>query len=74
MTQRSAIADTICRTIELGVTITDAAIDAEDQTHLFCQVVAPKDACPSCRPVDCVITWTVRLLICRSSGIRRACT
>ncbi|OZC31606.1 ISL3 family transposase [Gordonia polyisoprenivorans] len=48
MTQRSAIADTICRTIELGVTITDAAIDAEDQTHLFCQVVAPKDACPSC--------------------------
>ena len=48
MTQRSAIADTICRTIELGVTITDAAIDAEDQTHLFCQVVAPKDTCPTC--------------------------
>lgn len=36
--QRSAIADTICRTIELGVTITDAALDGEDRTHLFCEV------------------------------------
>lgn len=48
MTQRSAIADTICRTIELGVTIVDAAIDSEDRTHLFCQVLDPKDACPRC--------------------------
>ena len=48
MTQRSAIADTICRTIDLGVTITDAAIDGEDRTHLFCELVAPKDVCPRC--------------------------
>ena len=48
MTQRSAIADTICRTIELGVTIVDAAIDADDRTHLFCQVLDPKDMCPRC--------------------------
>ncbi len=48
MTQRSAIADTICRTIELGVTITDAVIDGEDRTHLFCQLLDPKDRCPAC--------------------------
>ncbi|MDL9939055.1 transposase family protein, partial [Gordonia sp. ABSL1-1] len=46
--QRSAIADTICRTIELGVTITDAALDAEGRTHLFCQLLDPKAACPAC--------------------------
>ena len=46
--QRSAIADTICRTIELGVTITDAALDGEDRTHVFCQVLAPQDGCPRC--------------------------
>src|SRR5690606_30778181 len=48
MTQRSAIADTICRTIELGVTITDAAVDGEDRTHLFCQVLDPRKVCPGC--------------------------
>ena len=48
MTQRSAIADTICRTIELGVTITDAAVDGQDRTHLFCQLLDPKNMCPSC--------------------------
>jgi len=48
MTQRSAIADTICRTIELGVTITDAALDGEDRTHVFCQVLDPKNTCPRC--------------------------
>ena len=36
---RSAIADTICRTIGLGVTITDTAFDGEDRTHGFCQVL-----------------------------------
>ena len=41
MTQRSAVADTICRTIELGVAITDAAFDGEDRTHVFCQVMDP---------------------------------
>lgn len=48
MTQRSAIADTICRTTELGVTITDASIDDEDQTHLFCQLTEPQDVCGRC--------------------------
>ncbi|AFA76051.1 putative transposase (plasmid) [Gordonia polyisoprenivorans VH2] len=48
MTQRSAIADTICRTIELGVTITGAAIDGEGRTQLFCQLLDPKDRCPAC--------------------------
>ncbi|MFI8773095.1 ISL3 family transposase, partial [Gordonia sp. NPDC062954] len=48
MTQRSAIADTICRTIELGVSITDAAIDAADRTHLFCELLAPGNVCPAC--------------------------
>ena len=46
--QGSAIADTICRTIELGVTITDAALDGEDRTHVFCQVLAPNNRCAGC--------------------------
>ncbi|WP_460581641.1 ISL3 family transposase, partial [Gordonia jinhuaensis] len=48
MLQRSAIADTICRTIELGVTITGAALDGEDRTHVFCEVLEPKNTCPGC--------------------------
>jgi hypothetical protein len=35
----SVVADTIMRTIELGVTITDAAVD-ENQTTIFCTPVA----------------------------------
>ena len=35
----SVVADTIMRTIELGVTITDAAVD-EKQTTIFCTPVA----------------------------------
>lgn len=46
--QRSAIADTIWHSIELGVTITDAALDGEDRTQVFCQVPFPKHACPGC--------------------------
>ena len=50
----SLLADTICRTVELGVTITDAAVDGEF-THLFCAPVAVDPACPGCvrvhRPV-----------------------
>ena len=43
----SAVADTICRTVELGVTITGAA--AEPQlTHLFAEVLAPDLHCPGC--------------------------
>ena len=49
--QRSALADTICRTTDLGVTITDAAIDAEDRTHLFCGLRAPNSTCPGCGSV-----------------------
>jgi transposase len=43
----SVVADTIMRTIELGVTITDAAID-EKQTTIFCTPVARDSRCPDC--------------------------
>ena len=36
----SVVADTIMRTIELGVTITDAAVD-EKQTTIFCSTGGP---------------------------------
>lgn len=43
----SLLADTICRTVELGVTIVDAA--AGDRfTHLWCELVAPDPRCPGC--------------------------
>ena len=41
----SVVADTIMRTIELGVMITDAAVD-EDQTTIFCAPVARDARCP----------------------------
>ena len=41
------VADTICRTVELGVTITGAAI-GEDFTHIECRPVAEDPMCPSC--------------------------
>ena len=41
------VADTICRTVELGVTITGAAI-AEDLTWIECRPVEHDSACPSC--------------------------
>ncbi|MGO8965764.1 transposase family protein [Mycobacterium sp.] len=43
----SVVADTIMRTIELGVTITDAAID-EESTTIFCTPVARDPRCPGC--------------------------
>jgi transposase len=43
----SVVADTIMRTIELGVTITDAAVD-EKQTTIFCTPVASDPRCPGC--------------------------
>jgi transposase len=43
----SVVADTIMRTIELGVTITDAAVD-EKQTMIFCTPVARDPRCPNC--------------------------
>ena len=41
------VADTICRTVELGVTITGAAI-AENLTHIDCRPVDTDPTCPSC--------------------------
>jgi transposase len=41
------VADTIMRTIELGVTITDAAVD-EKVTTIFCAPVARDPRCPDC--------------------------
>ena len=43
----SVVADTIMRTIELRMTITDAAID-EDATTIFCTPVARNPRCPDC--------------------------
>lgn len=48
MAENTAIADTICRTIDLGVTITGAALDGQDRTHLYCELRAPDDRCPGC--------------------------
>ncbi|WP_415394476.1 ISL3 family transposase [Rhodococcus globerulus] len=41
------VADTICRTVELGVTITGAAI-GETITHIDCRPVEHDPACPTC--------------------------
>ncbi|MCF8609292.1 ISL3 family transposase [Gordonia sp. HY285] len=43
-----AVADTICRTIELGVAITGAGIDRDGSTHIFCEVRDPDPRCPEC--------------------------
>jgi transposase len=43
----SVVADTIMRTIELGVTITDAAVD-EKATTIFCTPVRRDPRCPDC--------------------------
>jgi transposase len=43
----SVVADTIMRTIELGVAITDAAIN-EKPTTIFCTPVARDRRCPDC--------------------------
>lgn len=43
----SLLADTICRTVELGVSITDAAV-AGEFTHLWCSPVTLDPLCPSC--------------------------
>ena len=41
------VADTICRTVELGLTITGAAI-AEDLIHIECRPVDVDPRCPTC--------------------------
>jgi transposase len=44
----AVVADTIVRTVELGVTITDAAVDG-DTTVVFCDLLtAGPDRCPGC--------------------------
>ncbi|KHJ73363.1 ISL3 family transposase, partial [Rhodococcus sp. Chr-9] len=43
----SLIADTICRTVELGVTIDDAAV-AGEFTYLFCSPAALDPVCATC--------------------------
>ena len=43
----SVVADTIMRTVELGVTITDAAV-GDKQTTIFCTPVARDPRCPGC--------------------------
>jgi transposase len=44
------VADTICRTAELGLSIDNAA-DAGEVTHLFCHPTAIDAACPGCHEV-----------------------
>lgn len=44
----SDVADTICRTVELGVTITGAAVDGADRTHVWCRVLQADPNCPGC--------------------------
>ena len=43
----SLLADSICRTVELGVTIDDAAV-AGEFTHLFCSPVSMDPICADC--------------------------
>ena len=45
--RRLLFPDTIMRTIELGVTITDAAVD-DKSTTIFCSPVARDPRCPDC--------------------------
>ena len=54
----AVVADTIVRTVELGVTITDAAVDAE-ATVVFCNLLDDgRRQCPGCG-VDGVYRDTV---------------
>ncbi|MCD2158355.1 transposase family protein, partial [Rhodococcus cerastii] len=45
--ETNLIADTICRTVELGLTITGAAI-SEQFTHIGCRPVEHDPNCPEC--------------------------
>ena len=47
METTNLVADTICRTVELGLTITGAAIN-ETVTHIDCRPVEYDPTCPSC--------------------------
>jgi transposase len=37
----------ICRTVGLGFTITGAAVDINDRTHIFCRILDPDPCCPA---------------------------
>ena len=52
----SLLADTICRTVELGETISDAAV-ADELTHLFCAPVTLDPICPGCGMAGRFPTW-----------------
>lgn len=56
------IADTICRTAELGLTITGAA-DAGEYTVLECVPIAPQNSCPSCASPGVLRDHVMRTLI-----------
>ena len=56
----AVVADTIIRTVELGVTITDAAIDGP-ATVVFCQLLTEgPGACPACRQPGVYRDTTIR--------------
>lgn len=48
MQPTNLVADTICRTVELGLTVIGAAI-GESLTHIECRPVTEDPTCPSCR-------------------------
>jgi hypothetical protein len=70
----SVIADTIVRTVELGVTITNAALDGE-ATVVWCDLlITGPDRCPGCGTVGVYRDMlSVGSLICRWPGIRCSC-
>lgn len=58
----SVVADTIMRTVELGVAITDAAVDG-DRTVVFCDLLTDGPArCPACGGVGRYRDTTMRVL------------
>lgn len=51
----AVVADTIVRTVELGVTITDAAVDGEVTVVVFCNLLGNgKKDCPGVRHTGCL--------------------
>lgn len=58
----SLVADTIIRTVELGLTITDAAI-ADTHTWIYCAPVQPDAHCPSCGMDGRLRDHTIRELV-----------
>lgn len=58
----NVVADTICRTAELGLTITNAAHDAA-MTLIECEALAPINECPSCSQPGLLRDHTYRELV-----------